>query len=353
MWLAVHLACSLPVEERVPFVTTRAQEILGEGRTPALDAIKALEARQQQVSAVGSMGERLARSHLEAHKARLPRLPSKEEAQSAGWRKDTYVVKEATEVLLPEPSLRFTLHADGHDSSIRDTDPGRREMNQAKMHELVDKIWGQEYSVLWQQENITLEEYKIWQHTKPPLRDAKPLICSAPDYEDESSSPWGCKPLTCVGADGAEVESPFRDEEPDSDDEVDAFRQPISGDMIVFPVEKTKESDPPFAVGKVLERKEMADGKAQLVFQLYGNASSNLTGTYRPGWYRPRDKTFYWRHSPVSDRDVEYTSDITKAAITDWNVCLHSFRLTKGDRLPNKVWKHIIRSPWIDYSEQA
>ena len=132
-------------------------------------------------------------------------------------------------------------------------------------------------------------------------------------------------------------------------DETEAYRQSPVGDLVLFPVQTEFDDDPPFMVGKLLERQRVSGGESQLLIQLYGNSVGNLTGAYRPGWYSPSDKKCYYRHAPISDKDTEYTNVITKNKLTDWNICLNGFSLTKSDRLPSSVWNSIIRSKWIDY----
>ena len=116
------------------------------------------------------------------------------------------------------------------------------------------------------------------------------------------------------------------------------------GELIVIPLLEPC----PFGIAKVLSCTEDGD----LTLQWYCNAQENIKGTYLPGWLTPARRNVYYAEAPREATHQPYTTAEEDFTMNQRDVLIHSFRLTKGNRVPAPLLRAIARHPLVWWKPQ-
>ena len=98
-----------------------------------------------------------------------------------------------------------------------------------------------------------------------------------------------------------------------------------------------------FGIGKVSRIISAADGKGDyLQYQWYGNRANNIKSQpVLPGWTRPDGSGCYYASDARATGDRAYTGATSGTPVRDRDILLHSFHLTKGQRIPAAIYRSI------------
>ena len=122
------------------------------------------------------------------------------------------------------------------------------------------------------------------------------------------------------------------------------------GDMIVVALTMTEKMSRPFAVGRVIHKRNEDD----FLIHWYGNTSRQLEGTYRPEW-RVKDgdgeTTSYFSQTKQGEIGTQaYTSELAGQVIRKNNIRHFGFQLVFDDRLPVGLKRLMHANDDIDWA---
>jgi len=126
--------------------------------------------------------------------------------------------------------------------------------------------------------------------------------------------------------------------------------KPAPGDLVIIGCEPDDVEGTPWAVAKVTHRSR----EGELTVRWFGNNHGRLTGTWRPGFFQPRDDRRYYKARKDHTSHMPYTSMVSETPLNDSHVVAFGFKLNSlTDRLPQTVLNKISTSPHVAWELPA
>ena len=118
-----------------------------------------------------------------------------------------------------------------------------------------------------------------------------------------------------------------------------------NGALVVVPLERPY----PFGVAKVLS----CDDEGDLKLQWYGNSADDIKSTFEPGWTTSKKGKAYYTVSKREAHHLPYTTCMDGITMNQRDVLIHSFQLTKSERLPAPLLRAIAKHPYVWWDPKA
>ena len=123
-----------------------------------------------------------------------------------------------------------------------------------------------------------------------------------------------------------------------------------NGDMIAVALTMSETSSRPFAIGRVLEKRQGDD----FLIHWYGNTTGKLEGTYKPRWnVKDGDGkvTRYYAQTRYSEVGTQaHTSQVAGVTIRKRNILHFGFQLVFDDKLPLELKRAMQANKSIHWS---
>jgi exodeoxyribonuclease III len=120
--------------------------------------------------------------------------------------------------------------------------------------------------------------------------------------------------------------------------------KPKKGDLVIIGCEPDDIEGTPWAVAKVTNRTR----EGELTVRWFGNNYGRVTGTWRPGFFQPRDDRRYYKAKKDHPSHLPYTSLVSNTPLDDSHIVAFGFQLNPlTDRLPHRVLSQISASTHV------